>query len=61
MQRVRGGEGRRGGEAVEWGPEVERSTEQERGGGGRGERLNHRDRELECVIGFVLNVCVSGE
>lgn len=49
------------GEAVKWGLKVERSRERERGRGGRGERLNHRDRELECVRGFVLNVCFSGE
>lgn len=54
-------EGGGGWGVVKWGLEVERSTERERGGGGRGERLNHRDRELERVRGFVLYVCLSGE
>lgn len=54
------GEGRRGeGEAVEWELEVERSTKRRKAE--EDERLNHRDRELECVRGFVLNVCFSGE
>lgn len=51
----------RGGGAAKWGLETERSTEWgRRGGGGSKERLNHRDRKLECVRAFTFTVCFSG-
>lgn len=51
----------RGGGAVKWGLEAELSTDWGRGGGGREERLHHRDRELECVRAFTFTVGFSGE
>lgn len=50
-EKALGGEG----EARAMGLEVEHRTR------GVDERLNHRDRELECVRGFVLNECFWGE